>query len=286
MANIQERAMLVRLTVKLWTARRVDDDATRIVVEEKKAEHTAGEFGKNLLPVPEWKNLRKAIGQARATFKNQTLPWEEAGRRMLPATNHLQFSQEMRKAVAKVNQIKTDIKKNWPDILKRSKKALGGMFDETEYPQADEMDELVKVEWKIDGVPDPKDFRVNLPQVDVEKIRQEIEERVNEQVMIGQKDVWVRLKDAVSHLTEKLGEKDGIFRDTLVGNVKEMVKVLPKLNITGDKEFDKICKDVEKMIAGVEPEDLRKDEKKRTETAEKAKKLMDKMGGYMGLQSI
>jgi len=277
---IQEKAMVVRLKVGFWTCRKVDSKATSDVIRKAGAQTDAGKFRKNLIPVEEIKKIRRAIAHVRKEFKFLTLPWLDDGERMLPSEQHMDFTAKMRKAKNGFERAKEQFLKDYDANVKRAKSILGDMFDENDYPPVATLSEKFYVTLNIGGVPSGDDFRVNLGERVTAEIREDIERRVNEQVMVGVKDIWVRLKEAVQHMTEKLTDKDAIFRDTLVGNLKGLCEVLPKLNVVGDKEFDRVIGEVKDLISNVRPEELRKDEKKRKATATKANAILDKMKGY------
>ena len=86
----------------------------------------------------------------------------------------------------------------------------------------------------------------------------------------------------IQKMADKLVEKDGIFRDSLVGNIQELTKLLPKLNVTDDKDLTKLCRDVEQKLCRYPADELRKNRKLRSETAYQANAITEAMAGHMG----
>jgi len=69
-------------------------------------------------------------------------------------------------------------------------------------------------------------------------------------------------------------------RDSVVTNLVKLVDVLPKLNVTGDPELERLAAQVRSSLL-VDPQELRKSESVRTETAKAAAAISARMGGYM-----
>ena len=47
-----------------------------------------------------------------------------------------------------------------------------------------------------------------------------------------------------------------MFRDTMISNIRDLVEVVPRLNIFGDDRLASLCEQVRESIAGVEPDSL------------------------------
>ena len=81
---------------------------------------------------------------------------------------------------------------------------------------------------------------------------------------------------------------DGIehpFRDSVVTNLVKLVDVLPKLNVTGDPELERLAAQVRASLL-VDPQELRKSESVRSETAKAATAICDRMAAYMAGYSV
>jgi hypothetical protein len=60
----------------------------------------------------------------------------------------------------------------------------------------------------------------------------------------------------------------------------KLVDVLPKLNVTGDPELERLAAQVRASLL-VDPQELRKSESIRSETAKAALAIADRMSAYM-----
>jgi hypothetical protein len=77
------------------------------------------------------------------------------------------------------------------------------------------------------------------------------------------------------------GQKPRLY-DSMITNIVEIVDVLPKLNIAGDGELDRMASEIRKALI-VDPKELRKSEAIRSDTAKAAVAIAERMAAYMGV---
>src|ERR1700744_3225486 len=92
-------------------------------------------------------------------------------------------------------------------------------------------------------------------------------------------DIWTRIKDAVSHMVERLSDQEAVFRDTLVENIKELIDVLPRLNFTGDENITDILHAMKVLV--VEPDNLRSDNSLRQAKAREADAILQRISDFL-----
>ena len=151
---------------------------------------------------------------------------------------------------------------------------------------------LVWIETKVMPLPDAGDFRVTLGDEEKERIKRQITAAVEASLQVASRELWQRLYEAVSHLAERLQAYkvtgEGVehpFRDSVVTNLVKLVDVLPKLNVTGDPELERLANQVRASLL-VDPQELRKSESIRSETAKAATAICDRMAAYMAGYSV
>jgi hypothetical protein len=77
-----------------------------------------------------------------------------------------------------------------------------------------------------------------------------------------------------------LSDEGAKFKNSLVDNIKEVVDLMPQLNITKSKELDDMADRVRQELCEVSPDALRYDLTKRKEVTEKAERIMSDLEGY------
>ena len=75
----------------------------------------------------------------------------------------------------------------------------------------------------------------------------------------------------------------------MISNIRDLVDVVPRLNIFGDDELARLCEQVKEKIASVEPDALRPsktfDPAARAQVKRDADELAEKFAGYFGTRT-
>ena len=144
--------------------------------------------------------------------------------------------------------------------------------------------------YRITPVPDADHFIAQLASDDTERVKRDIERHVEEQLHGAVGDLYRRMAEAVERVSERLQEDDDgkplVFRDTMISNIRDLVDVVPRLNIFGDETLAQLCEQVKEKIASVEPDALRPsrtfDPAARAQVKRDADALVEKFAGYFG----
>ena len=85
-------------------------------------------------------------------------------------------------------------------------------------------------------------------------------------------------------LQEDENGKPLVFRNSMIENIRELVDVVPRLNLFGDDALAWLCEQVKEKIASVEPDALRPsrtfDPATRARVKRDADALAEKFAGY------
>jgi hypothetical protein len=250
--DLSEKAMLVRLSISQWTARKYDKNVSKKVEQQYNA-HDSGRYNKN-----------------------------DIGDRILPSANFHEYSSKMRELKQTFRDEVNKFVENYDDFVNEAKERLNGMFAAADYPHREELPRRYSFNTFLDPLPRGNDFRVSLNDMEVEEIQQEIEERLKAGQQAAMKDLWSRLNKVVSCMVERLTDEKAVFRDSLIDNARDLVLLLPRLNITGDLSLEKSRREIEAQLLSYTPQTLRTNKIIRKEVAEKAEKIRVAMAGYTG----
>ena len=95
----------------------------------------------------------------------------------------------------------------------------------------------------------------------VDRVKRDIESQIGERLHDAVGDLYRRFGEAVERVSERLQEDENgkplVFRDSMIANIRDLVDVVPRLNIFGDDELARLCEQVKEKIASVEPDSLR-----------------------------
>ena len=277
---LREDAMIVRLKVRQWSARKYDKKVTHKVADEFGAGDDAGRYNKVLISKDLMKKLTTAVSNIRNYHYEATLPWDDSGARILPAAMFMDYSKKMRELRTNFESAVSDFVDNYDDYREEARIRLNGMFNEDDYPSRFEVESKCSVETNIEPVPSSDDFRVNIQSKDQDRLKAELDNRVDSLVKSAMADLYDRLFSVVNSMVERLSG-DGIFRDSLVGNIEDLVSIIPKLNLTNDPKIEEFRKEVLKKLTVKSPAELRSDPKVKIAVASDAQAILDKMSGYL-----
>ena len=138
---------------------------------------------------------------------------------------------------------------------------LGRLFRLEDYPGTEALQGKFAIRYRIVPVPDARHFMADLAQGETERVKRDIEQQVRTRLNDAQRDLYRRLGEAVERVGERLREDENgkplVFRDSLIENIRELVDVVPRLNIFADDDLTMLCREVKDKFAGIEPDALR-----------------------------
>jgi hypothetical protein len=290
MTSLTSRAMLVNFTVCSWQARKHDKKVSDKVAADHGAQLDAGRYNKVLIARSALKALGAVQGAARDHHYKNTLPWADWGPRILPAANYWPYMEKQRGLKADFDKAATEFIGSYATYVEEAKARLNGMFDAADYPTLGALRDKFQYRIEVTPLPGAEDFRVSLGDDEQGRVRADIEERVKDATGRAIRDLWDRVHEAVEHMHDRLHNYDvdesgkvvgGIFRDSMVTNLRELVELLPRLNVTGDADLEAMRKRLTEKLCAADPQTLRDDPKVRYKAKKSAEQILKDMAGYI-----
>lgn len=282
--SIINECMIVNLQIGTWLGYRLDKEASKTITALAHADEDAARVNKHIVPKSSLAHIAKAVGAIRNHFYAKTLPWKDNGDRLLTRKGYMPFIEEHERLVALMNDAVDEfLDEEYPVVMQRAEFRMGDMHKPEDYPSASTLRRKFYVNLDIDPVTDANDVRIRLSGIDKGQLEERIaaaEQAMQARLGKAMGEVWSRLAEVVGHFANKMNE-DGVFRNTTVTNLQEIVDLLPDLNILNDPELERIRKDVENNLTGFDPNELRKNPAVRQAAALEANKIMEDMAGFM-----
>lgn len=272
---IQQKAMLARLSISMWTARKYDKSVST-EVEKAHAAHDAGRFNKLLVNKALLDPLAKLAGAVRTYHYTTTLPWNDGGDRLLPSILFAGYTDQLRGFRQEFNTKVGDLVKAYPTEVQAARNRLGTMYEPTDYPDVSDLYRRFSIDVEFIPVPDAKDFRVDVANEAADEIRAQITETVNTRQAEAMKDCYRRVREVVSKIHERLSVEDAMFRDSLISNARDLMSVLPGLNIMDDPVLISLHAEIDDLLQ-ISPSTLRHSPTKRKATADAADAILAKL---------
>ena len=283
--NIDTCAMLVEFNASVWTARKLDKTTTNEVVASKNAgAKDAARVNKHLLAGrTELDIIQQAVGRARQFVYDNTAPWSDSGLRLLPTVNFMKFTERMNDFEEEMEALVKAFVVIYPTLITAQALALGDMFKRDDYPTANEM--MTKFSFRVNYMPVPSsgDFRVDVGNQAQAELKARLESLTQERIDSAMADVRERLSTHLKRMSDRLttdyvgGEaKQRRFHDTLVDGALELCDLTKSLNVTNDVALETARSQLEQLLVGVTPADLRKNEAIRQDVKKNVDAILDK----------
>lgn len=288
MYDINERAMLVTLSIRQWSAQKHDKRVSQEVAQNHGSDPAMGRYNKSLIAREALEKIKQAAGAARTEHYFRTAPWTDDGARILSSTGFFEYQAKLKALETTFMDAVEAFLEGYPQYVEEARRRLNGLFNEADYPPPAKMRARFAFETQVRPIPAAADFRVDLGDIETARIRSEIEAAVKATIDGAMRDTWTRLKDVVSHMAERLKAyqvtKDGVqnpFRDTLVSNITELLEILPSLNLTGDPNLTAIADQIRRDLTAAQPCDLREHAHVRQAVAQRAEEILSKMEAFI-----
>lgn len=266
--SISSSAVIVELNISVWTAAKLDRKATNAVLEANKATNDAGRFTKNLMAGTSLrKDIQDYAAGCRLWNNNKTLAWGDKGVRLLPTSIFMPYKLEINGRRDMFNAQVNTFLAEYPTIVANYEKAasaLGTLFDRDDYPHVDAVREMFGFRFVVSPVPDSGDFRVDIPQQDLEELKEDYADSFDSRLGDAMKESWKRLHKMLSGMSKKLND-DGDsetkkrYHESLLTNALDLCEMLKHLNVTNDPALEQARKEVKAAVEGTNIEALKED---------------------------
>lgn len=270
--TISSSAILVELSISVWTARRLDKTASRAVTATNNAATGVANVNKKLLgDCAELDAVQKFAANARNLHYGMSMPWSDMGMRLVPTTMYLsKYSKAMSELEQEFYRLVNIFLAAYQWEIGQAQVKLGDLFNPDEYPTTDAVRNKFRFQLHEMPVPDVGDFRLDVSNEAMNALADKYKNYYTTQLNNAMGDLWQRTHTALTKMSERLDYADGqtkkVFRDSLVDNVVEMVELLDTFNITGDTQMSAMKSRLEDTLRGVTPDALREDGYLRAET--------------------
>jgi hypothetical protein len=277
--SLSTSAILVELTIRSWSGRKLDRKVTEEVTKGKSANKDAARVNKNLFAGSDkLEKINNFVSSARQEHYTMTMPWS-SGTRLLPFKQYFDFTSWANKSKVEFDDMVEAFLSEYSTLISAQAFRLGAMFNAKDYPTRDELAAKFSFSYTLIPMPEAGDFRIDA-EADLKK---ELEEHYanayEERTKAAMDDLWGRLYETITHLRDKCALDKTVFRESTLENALELCTLLTKLNVTGDSKLEQRRKDLEKALVGVDTEGLRKDVGVRNDTKAKMDAILKKMEG-------
>lgn len=272
--SINEKALLVKLSVSQWYNRAVDRRVTDEIAQRYEVAEQEDKYVKTLLPRVAVRNIQRAISDLRTFHYANTLPWQDDSVRILSSGNFFQYQQGIATRRATLDGAVAEFVSNYPKWLDHARKTKKGLFDEKQYPTATGISELYRVSVTFLPFPNVSDFRVDIDGKELEQIKTQTAQALTEALSSANQNLIDRLYERVYLLYSALNDPEKIFRDNTVTSIVETADLVERLNVTSDARVASAVAASRTALQEVRPDMLRSSPDFRNKVALRAAELL------------
>lgn len=240
--KLSDKVVLVKLTMRRAALTKRDNFLT------DKVQRQEGDASLTVL-TKLFRNRDSAINQILSKYneiyayhKKTTLPYVDAGPRLLPNELYFDYTQEMRKRIADVDSLLDTYMPMYDDLVSddvmyRNAGHMAGRANASEYPTAEQFRQATSVEMRFQPMPDARHFLFDLSEEDEATFKQAEEEAL----AAANADMVGRMLKPLGALVTKLSEYQGAkgerFHNSLIDNVIDGCDTALRLAINPSQEL-------------------------------------------------
>ena len=226
--------------------------------------------GKKLLDTRHtaFKAVTAIRGQTVAYWKGVSLPFPEPGIRLIRQDAVSDFDQQIAVFREELDAAVFELNRHYDELRSAAQNRLGDLFNFDDYPPS--LIGMFAIEHDYPSV-EPPNYLLQLNPEVYEQECQRVQSRFDEAVQLAEQAFLSELTHTVEHLMERLsGRQDGkpkVFRDTAVTNLTEFFERFRSLNIRWNEQLDELVENAQRVISGVDPQQLRDSQALREQIA-------------------
>lgn len=253
-SEIFKDAALLQLSATCWSIDRKLPPA--LLAEIGNVDYLKGR--KLLLDPESTAPIKEIIGKARNYLRKLALPFPIRGCVLVP-----------RKLIPEIqNQLsmyKNDYECSvesflywYPTTITDAQEKLGELFDQLDYPTAEQLKKRFRFEWRYLTV-GPSTSRI-LPASLYQEEMTKFKELMTQARQEAEEALRIEFVDLVSNLTDKLNGNDGVpkrLRSSAVENLHEFLSRFDDRNIFQDEQLEELVQRCKTIVDGVSPAQLR-----------------------------
>jgi hypothetical protein len=217
--------------------------------------------GKKLLDTrhPAFRAVTAVRGQIEAYWRGLSLPFPEPGVRLLRQDSLDDFDRRMSDYRVELTEAAAELDRRYDELRQAAQRRLGSLYNPADYPVS--LAGLFGVAWDFPSL-EPPNYLVALAPELYERERRRVMTRFEEAVELAERAFTEEFARLVEHLTERISgaNDDGtprVFRDSAVESLAGFFARFRALSVRSDAQLEALVAEAQRVVRGVEPQQLR-----------------------------
>lgn len=230
---------------------------------------------------PAYKEVTTVRGRVIAYWKALTLPYPEPGVRLIKQSQIEAFDEAMQSLRTELDQAVAKLDERYGELRAAARQRLGSLYDPDDYPPS--LKGLFELFWDFPSL-EPPDYLMQLNPAIYEQERARVASRFEEAARLAEQAFLSEFGRLVAHLAERLSGVDGekkVFRNSIIGNLQEFFQRFKNLSVRGNDELDRLVEQAQRVVRGIEPQELRDNASLRQHVASQLAGVQSVIDGLM-----
>ena len=280
-ATLASSALIVNLSISVWTGRKLDKNVSKEIDGAKHTKTRAGNYHKNLFAgSASLERVNKIAGEARTWHYLMTQPWGDNGDRIVSIKILPEYRAQLGEFEERFVEAVNEFLSEYATLVGAAAFSLGDLFNRDDYPSRDIIEDKFGFKYNFAPLPTAGDFRVDISMQGLEELQEQYTNATQTRIEGVMRDAWERVHNVLSRMSDRLTDdtdgKHKIFRDSLIENALEVCNLLRYFNYTNDLELSNVRERLEQTLRGVDADMLREDPIARGHVKSEVDKLLDK----------
>ena len=273
--TIASSAMLVELSISVWTGKKKDKAASDDVTRLNNAQKGVASVSKRLLgDCAELDAIQKFAANVRTLHYSATMPWSDSGLRLLPTSQYFKYQKQITALRDEFARLVEVFLRAYAWEITQAQTKLGHLFVVSEYPNEDELRKKFRFNMTYIPLPEAGDWRVDMERETQDALRAQYAEAYAAQLKGAMDDIWHRLHDTLITLSRQLlveddgngGVKANRIYQSVFDRALDIIDMMETCNVTDDMNMQIMQRRLKAAFRGLNVESLKDDTQLRAET--------------------
>lgn len=272
--HILKRGCLVYFTSSIWgITKKVGGDVLKPGIDPEYIDNSKKKINRTYLePISKVRNM------ARTFIYKKSLPFKIPGIIFIPRDMINTVDQQMQAFQREFEAEVANFGDNYHRYVEEAREKLGKLFNPLDYPR--DIRNYFLFRWDFINFSAPDHTQIissEILQREQEKYQQTIEE-FRETAITTLRTTFVEM---VNHIVERLSGERKIFKDSLIGNIREFINDFSALNITDDRELTSAVEKCNLILDGVNVDVIRNNDRFCHDIANKMSEVKSQLNTMM-----
>lgn len=280
---ISHRAVMVVLNQRAWKGKAVDREVAAQAEINANAEQGTMTVIKELTPKHLIQPIKTIMTIGRQEHYKKTIPGMFRGQAILATKMFEDYMVEQQEFADQFFSAVEDFISVYPDIKEKAKDKLGTSYKERDFPSETAIRSYFDYKVIPGPIPQATDIRLeNISAENMATFNSEVADSVKDMYAEATKTMFERARNALENLYRQAKNYNtnapgAMLRDATIDQMTEFASMVCDMNITNDPLLEEVGKKMLKDFADLSGNELRKSAELRTDIANKAKRILDKM---------